>query len=176
MTVIVKVIKRIMKFSGGLLDATSSLGEWINGISKSITKSNVFGKSIKKIINILDEVISKIKEFIEYVKQKFVTPGFDAFFVVAEKIWSSVSKIVKVVGKALSSVIKELGNAFRNGDIKSLVDNIREKSNKLGNATIKLKDLQDGIIANCSLNDFRISFALLPAVSPKSKFLMLSLL
>lgn len=61
-------------------------------------------------------------------------------------------------GEATSSLDEDVITALKEAsweDIKSLVDNIREKSNKLGNATIKLKDLQDGIIANCSLNDFR---------------------
>ena len=61
-------------------------------------------------------------------------------------------------GEATSSLDEDVITALKGAsweDIKSLVDNIREKSNKLGNATIKLKDLQDGIIANCSLNDFR---------------------
>ena len=61
-------------------------------------------------------------------------------------------------GEATSSLDEDVITALKEAsweDIKSLVDNIREKSNKLGNATIKLKDLQDGIVANCSLNDFR---------------------
>jgi tape measure domain-containing protein len=119
------IINLIGKFKGlgnGILGATGSLGDWISKISDSITESNTFGKAIDNVVCFLGKAIDKLKEFGKYIKGKIEAPGFDTFLNVLQTIWDVIKKVGLAVVKVASSIGKALGNAFRSGDIKSLLD------------------------------------------------------
>lgn len=119
---IVQLIGKIAGLSGGIISITGSLGDWISGIAKSITETNLFGKAVDGIVGFLSKAIDKIKEFGSYLKGKFEAPGFETFLNVLNTIWASIKKVGLAIVKVMSTIGKALGDAFRNGDIKSLLD------------------------------------------------------
>ena len=119
---IAQLIGKIAGLSGGIISVTGSLGGWISGIAKSITETNLFGKVVDGVVGFLGKAIDKIKEFGSYIKGKFEAPGFETFLNVLNTIWTSIKKVGLAIVKVMSAIGNALGNAFRNGDMKSLLD------------------------------------------------------
>lgn len=119
---IAQLIGKLTGFSGGILDITGSLGDWISGIATSITEANLFGKAIDGIVRFLGKGIDKIKEFTGAIKDKFDCSAFEIFLNILKSIWDAIKKIGGAVGTVFAGFGKALANAFRNGDIKSLLD------------------------------------------------------
>ena len=119
---ITQLIGKITGLSGGILSITGSLGDWISGIAESITETNLFGKAIDGIVGFLGKGIDKIKEFTGAIKDKFDGSAFEGFLNILKSIWEFVQKIGGAIGTVFSGFGKALSNAFRNGDIKSLLD------------------------------------------------------
>lgn len=119
---ITQLVGKIAGLSGGFLSITGSLGDWISGIAKSITETNLFGKAVDAVVGFLGKAIDAIKEFGNYLKGKFETPGFESFINILNTLWTGIKKVGLSVVKVASSIGKALGNAFRNGDMKSLLD------------------------------------------------------
>lgn len=116
------LIGKITGFSGDILSITGALGDWISGIAKSITETNLFGKAIDGIAKILGKAIDALKEFVGYLKGKFEAPGFDALLNVFDKLWTGIKKVSLAIVGVAAGIGKALGNALRNGDMKSLLD------------------------------------------------------
>ena len=119
---IVQLIGKIAGLSGGIISVTGSLGGWISGIAKSITETNLFGKVVDGVVGFLGKAIDKIKEFGSYIKGKFEAPGFETFLNILNTIWTSIKKVGLAIVNVMSTIGNALGNAFRNGDMKSLLD------------------------------------------------------
>lgn len=116
------LIGKITGLSGGFLEITGSLGDWISGVAESINETNLFGKAIDKVVGFLGLAIDKFKEFTGALKGKIASPGFEWFFNLLSGIWEVVQKIGKAIGQVFSGIGKAIGTAFQNGDIKSLLD------------------------------------------------------
>lgn len=119
---ITQLAGKIIGLSGGLLSITGSLGDWISGIAKSITETNLFGKAVDAVVGFLGKAIDAIKEFGSYLKGKFEAPGFESFLNILNTLWTGIKKVGLAIVKVASNIGKALGNAFRNGDMKSLLD------------------------------------------------------
>lgn len=119
---IAQLVGKIAGLSGGLLSITGLLGDWISGIAKSITETNLFGKAVDAVVGFLGKAIDAIKEFGSYLKGKFEAPGFESFLNILNTLWTGIKKVGLAIVKVASSIGKALGNAFRNGDMKSLLD------------------------------------------------------
>ena len=119
---IAQLVGKIAGLSGGFLSITGSLGDWISGIAKSITETNLFGKAVDAVVGFLGKAIDAIKEFGSYLKGKFEAPGFESFLNILNTLWTGIKKVGLEIVKVASNIGKALGNAFRNGDMKSLLD------------------------------------------------------
>lgn len=119
---IAQLVGKFTGLSGGILGITGSLGDWISGVAESITKTNLFGKAVDAVVGFLGKAIDKLKEFGSYLKGKFEAPGFETFLNILNTIWTGIKKVGLAIVKVASSIGKALGNAFRNGDMKSLLD------------------------------------------------------
>ena len=119
---IAQLVGKIAGLSGGFLSITGSLGDWISGIAKSITETNLFGKAVDAVVGFLGKAIDAIKEFGSYLKGKFEAPGFESFLNILNTLWTGIKKVGLAIVKVASNIGKALGNAFRNGDMKSLLD------------------------------------------------------
>lgn len=113
---------KLFGFSGSVLDITGSLGDFISRIATSISKSNLFGKSVDKITGFLGKAIDKTKEFTEAITNKIKLPNyFDKFVNVIKKIGEVISKVAKKVSSAASGIGKAIWDIFLNGGLDNLV-------------------------------------------------------
>ena len=119
---LIEVISRFKVLGSKILDISASLGEWINGLRKTVNETNIFGLAIDKIVNFLDKGISKIKEFLYYIQSKIKAPGVETFLNIMKGIWEFVKKVGSAIGKVFASIGSALGTAFRNGDIKGVIE------------------------------------------------------
>ena len=119
---IFKLLGNITSLGEGIINVTGSIGDWINKLRDGVKESNIFAKTIGKITDFLQKAIDKIKEFISFLKGKFVSPGFVGFLNVMSKIWDIIKIIGEKIVGVISSIGKALANVFRNGDISGIID------------------------------------------------------
>lgn len=119
---VVTLVGKLFGFSGSVLDITGSLGDFISRIATSISKSNLFGKSVDKITGFLGKAIDKTKEFTEAITNKIKLPNyFDKFVNVIKKIGEVLGKVAKKVSSAASGIGKTIWDIFLNGGLDNLV-------------------------------------------------------
>ncbi len=119
---IAQLIGKFTGLSGGILGITGALGDWVSGIAKSVTETNIFGKAVDSVVGFLGKAIDKLKEFGSYLRGKFEAPGFKTFANILNTVWTGIKKVGLAVVKVASSIGKALGTAFQNGNLKSLLD------------------------------------------------------
>lgn len=116
------LVGKLFGFSGTVLDITGSLGDFVSRIATSISKTNLFGKSVDKITGFLGKAIDKTKEFTEAITNKIKLPNyFDKFVNVIKKIGEVISKVAKKVSSAASGIGKAIWDIFLNGGLDNLV-------------------------------------------------------
>lgn len=116
------LVGKLFGFTGSVLNITGSLGDFISGIVASISKTNLFGKSVDKITGFLGKAIDKTKEFTEAITNKIKLPNyFDKFVNVIKKIGEAISKVAKKVSSAASGIGKAIWDIFLNGGLDNLV-------------------------------------------------------
>lgn len=107
------LVGKLFGLSGSVLDITGSLGDFVSRIATSISKSNLFGKSVDKITGFLGKAIDKTKEFTEAITNKIKLPNyFDKFVNVIKKIGEVISKVAKKVSSAASGIGKAIWDIF----------------------------------------------------------------
>lgn len=116
------LIGKITGLSGGLLEISGSMGDWVSEMTKGITEANIFGKVIDGVVGLLGALIDKFKEFTVAVKEKVNAPGFEWFFNLMQGIWTIIQRIGSTIGKVAAEIGGAIATAFQNGDIKSLLD------------------------------------------------------
>lgn len=119
---IATLIGKITGLSGGLLEISGSMGDWVSEMADGIVKANLFGKAIDKVVGFLGLAIDKFKEFTGAVKEKIDTSNFEWFFDLMKGIWDVVQRVGSAIGTVAAAIGGAIANAFRNGDIKSLLD------------------------------------------------------
>lgn len=116
------LVGKLFGLSGSVLDITGSLGDFVSRIATSISKTNLFGKSVDKITGFLGKAIDKTKEFKEAITNKIKLPNyFDKFVNVIKKIGEVISKVAKKVSSAASGIGKAIWDIFLNGGLDNLV-------------------------------------------------------
>ena len=116
------LVGKLFGFSGTVLDITGSLGDFISRIATSITKANLFGKSVDKITGFLGKAIDKVKEFTGAITNKIKLPNyFDKFVNAIKKIGEVISKVAKKVSSVASGIGKAIWDIFLNGGLDNLV-------------------------------------------------------
>lgn len=149
LTVIKEIAKGVMKILGcfgdlvgSILGIGGSFGEWISGIRDTIKESNIFSTVINGIVNVLQKFINAIKIVVSYLKEKFVSPGFEGFLGLMNGIWN----VMKFIGEKIMQVFSVLGkgllSAFRNGDIKTAMEIFN--TGIIGGILLNFKKFTDG--------------------------------
>ena len=116
------LVGKLFGFTGSVLNITGSLGDFISGIATSISKTNLFGKSVDKITGFLGKAIDKVKEFTGAITNKIKLPNyFDKFVNVIKKIGEVISKVAKKVSSVASGIGKAIWDIFLNGGLDNLV-------------------------------------------------------
>ncbi len=117
-----QILSKLSGLGNGFLNISSSLGEWISKLRDSIKENNIFEKAINGVVKAITTAIEKIKEFKQYLSERLNLFGFDSLTTVLKGIWNLITGIGKAVVQLASTFGRALGNAFKNGNINSLLD------------------------------------------------------
>lgn len=106
----------------GVLNISGSFGDWASNMKKTIDESGIFKTVIGGIVDILQNVIDKVKVVFGFLKTKIVAPGFEGFLTLMKGIWKVISWVgekVAEIGKAIGGALAE---AFKGGQIDNMID------------------------------------------------------
>ena len=109
---IVKLISRFSGLGNGILDVTSSWGEWLSGLRDSIKEADIFGIAIDKIVGFLSPLIDGLKSVASFIIGKFKMPGFEGFLSIMQGIWNFISKVGSKIGEIGSAIGNALSGVF----------------------------------------------------------------
>ncbi len=117
-----QILSKLSGLGNGFLNISSSLGDWISKLRDSIKENNIFEKAINGVVKAITTAIEKIKEFKQYLNEKLNLFSFDSLTTVLKGIWNLITGVGKAVVQLASTFGRALGNAFKNGNINSLLD------------------------------------------------------
>lgn len=96
----------------GVLSLTGSFGEYLVKLDETVKKTDVFGKAVSTVVDIVNTAITfvktageKVKEFGKAAGEKFDFPGFELFRSFLERVHDRMAQIGDGAGKMKSGVI-----------------------------------------------------------------------
>lgn len=96
----------------GVLSLTGSFGEYLVKLDETVKKTDVFGKAVSTVVDIVNTAITfvktageKVKEFRKAAGEKFDFPGFELFHSFLERVHDRMAQIGDGAGKMKSGVI-----------------------------------------------------------------------
>ena len=119
---IVELISHFTGLGGGILGITAAIGNWLTGVSESISKTDIFGKAIDGVVGFVTKAIDKIKEFGNAIKDSITPDGLEGFLSFFEAIWDIVRKIGSEIGKVFTALGDSLSQAFGGSYLDSVIN------------------------------------------------------
>ena len=107
-----ELIGLFLPAGNGVLSLTGSFGEYLVKLDETVKKTDIFGKAVSTVIDIVKTVITfvktageKVKEFGKAAGEKFDFPGFELFHSFLERVHDRMAQIGDGAGKMKSGVI-----------------------------------------------------------------------
>ena len=107
-----ELIGLFLPAGNGVLSLTGSFGEYLVKLDETVKKTDVFGKAVSTVVDIVKTVITfvktageKVKEFGKTAGEKFDFPGFELFHSFLERVHDRMAQIGDDAGKMKSGVI-----------------------------------------------------------------------
>ena len=107
-----ELISLFLPAGNGVLSLTGSFGEYLVKLDETVKKTDVFGKAVSTVVDIVKTVITfvktageKVKEFGKAAGEKFDFPGFELFHSFLERVHDRMAQIGDGAGKMKSGVI-----------------------------------------------------------------------
>ena len=107
-----ELIGLFLPAGNGVLSLTGSFGEYLVKLDETVKKTDVFGKAVSTVVDIVKTAITfvktageKLKEFGKAAGEKFDFPGFELFHSFLERVHDRMAQIGDGAGKMKSGVI-----------------------------------------------------------------------
>ena len=107
-----ELIGLFLPAGNGVLSLTGSFGEYLVKLDETVKKTDIFGKAVSTVVDIVKTVITfvktageKVKEFGKAAGEKFDFPGFELFHSFLERVHDRMAQICDGAGKMKSGVI-----------------------------------------------------------------------
>lgn len=107
-----ELIGLFLPAGNGVLSLTGSFGEYLVKLDETVKKTDIFGKAVSTVDDIVKTVITfvktageKVKEFGKAAGEKFDFPGFELFHSFLERVHDRMAQIGDGAGKMKSGVI-----------------------------------------------------------------------
>lgn len=107
-----ELIGLFLPAGNGVLSLTGSFGEYLVKLDETVKKTDIFGKAVSTVVDIVKTVITfvktageKVKEFGKAAGEKFDFPGFELFHSFLERVHDRIAQIGDGAGKMKSGVI-----------------------------------------------------------------------
>lgn len=107
-----ELIGLFLPAGNGVLSLTGSFGEYLVKLDETVKKTDIFGKAVSTVVDIVKTVITfvktageKVKEFGKAAGEKFDFPGFELFHSFLERVHDRMAQIGDGAEKMKSGVI-----------------------------------------------------------------------
>ena len=107
-----ELIGLFLPAGNGVLSLTGSFGEYLVKLDETVKKTDIFGKAVSTVVDIVKTAITfvktageKVKEFGKAAGEKFAFPGFELFHSFLERVHDRMTQIGDGAGKMKSGVI-----------------------------------------------------------------------
>ena len=107
-----ELISLFLPAGNGVLSLTGSFGEYLAKLDETVKKTDIFGKAVSTVVDIVKTAITfvktageKVKEFGKAAGEKFDFPGFELFHSFLERVHDRMAQIGDGAGKMKSGVI-----------------------------------------------------------------------
>lgn len=151
---IVELLGHFTGLGGGILTATSSIGEWLTNLRDTVKETDIFGTAIDKITGFIGNVIGKLREFGKSVQVALTTPAPAQLMDTLTGIWDVIVKIGSRIGEIFAPLGKAVSNLFGNANFADILNDgifaailvgVYKLVDNLNGPLGSLKDLFDGI-------------------------------
>lgn len=155
--------------SGGILDVTASFGDWLVGIDEAAKKGDVFNRVCQRISDFVAAAASKVKEFIQTVKENFKIPGFEGFQNLLGRARERMGQVLDSagdMGSGVSAAVGVMGSALANGKFLQALQTLYNGAKTIGGAIVKaIGGLASGVVEKLGNADFSGAIDLLNGIS-----------
>ena len=108
----------------GILSVTATIGDWLVGVDEAAKKGDVFNRVCQTIAGIIGTVVSKIRDFINVLKDTFAVPGLEVFQALLERIQARIGQVIDAAGNmgaGVSAAADAMGSALANNKFLQLL-------------------------------------------------------
>ena len=155
--------------SGGILDVTASFGDWLVGIDEAVKKGDVFNRVCQRISDFVAAAASKVKEFIQTVKENFKIPGFEGFQNLLGRARERMGQVLDSagdMGSGVSAAVGVMGSALANSKFLQALQKLYNGAKTIGAAIVKaIGGLASGVVEKLGNADFSGAIDLLNGIS-----------
>lgn len=107
-----ELISLFLPAGNGVLSLTGNFGEYLVKLDETVKKTDIFGKAVSTVVDIVKTAITfvktagdKVKKFGKVAGEKFDFPGFELFHSFLERVHDRMAQIGDGAGKMKSGVI-----------------------------------------------------------------------
>lgn len=126
---------------GGILGITAGIGDWLVKLNELIQKTNIFNKVAQVISKGIKILGTALKTVIDFIKEKIVFPGFEAFHAFLGRVQERMSGLGKVAEAMRDGIIRAfegIGAALERGSFFKFLQTIWKVIVTIGTAIGKL--------------------------------------
>lgn len=149
-----KLLSHFTGLSGGVLDVTANIGDWLKGLRDTVKETDIFGVAIDKIVGFLGKIIDKLKSFGASIKNAFQSKGVQAFLDIMSAIWDVILKIGSRVAEIFAPLGQAISNLFGNVNFADILNDgifaavlvgVYKFIDNLNGPLESIKDMFDGL-------------------------------
>lgn len=126
---------------GGILSVTAKIGDWLVKLNDLIKSSGIFNKVMQGIATVVRGVGRAIKVLIDFIKEKLIFPGFEAFHAFLERVHERMSGLTSVAESARDGIVRAfdgIGSALTGGGFYKFLQTVWKVIKTIGAAIGKV--------------------------------------
>lgn len=176
-----ELIGLFLPAGNGVLSLTGSFGEYLVKLDETVKKTDVFGKAVSTVVDIVKTAITfvktageKVKEFGKAAGEKFDFPGFELFHSFLERVHDRMAQIGDGAGKMKSGVIvafEMTGEALEKCKFLQVLGSLWNAVKAIGS---EIADLLGSMISSLGKADFNGIIDLLNGIATGGLFIAIS--
>ena len=176
-----ELIGLFLPAGNGVLSLTGSFGEYLVELDETVKKTDVFGKAVSTVVDVVKTAITfvktageKVKEFGKTAGEKFDFPGFELFHSFLERVHDRMAQIGDGAGKMKSGVIvafEMMGEALEKCKFLQMLESLWNAVKAIGGG---IADLLGSMISGLGKADFNGIIDLLNGIATGGLFIAIS--
>lgn len=119
---IVDLIGHFSGLTGGLLGMSGSLGDWLTNLRDSVKNTDIFGKAIDKIVEILGKAVDYVKNFGKALKDSLKISDSASFLGFFQSLWGFIKQIGSGIGNLFAPLADSISNILTNTSFLDLLN------------------------------------------------------